>query len=76
MTNGATIVSTTLPTIIGMGVVSETTKTMFGKRGRGSQSRMKQKHSNTVMVGNRVYKLHTGDRGGRYYVRKGRKIYV
>ena len=76
MSNGATIVSTTLPTIIGMGVVSETTKTMFGKRGSRSRSRARQKHGDTIMVGNRVYKLHTGDRGGKYYVRKGRKIYV
>ena len=76
MANGATIVSTTLPTIIGMHVVSETTKTMFGKRGRRSQSKVRQKHGNTVMVGNRAYKLHRGERGGRYYIRKGRKVYV
>lgn len=76
MSNGATIVSTTLPTIIGMGVVSETTKTMFGKRGRRGKSKTKQRHGNTVMVGNRVYKLHYGNRGGRYYVRKGRRVYV
>ncbi len=76
MSNGSTIVSTTLPTIIGMGVVSETTRTMFGKRGSRSRSKARQKQGNTVMVGNRVYKLHTGDRGGRYYVRKGKKVYI
>jgi len=75
MSNGATIVSTTLPTIIGMGVVSETTKTMFGKR-KPSRGRAQHRQVNTIAVGNRVYKLHRGERGGRYYVRKGRKIYV
>ena len=70
------IMTTTLPTIIGAGVVAETTRIMFDKHGRRVKRKAKQKHGNTVMVGNRVYKLHTGDRGGRYYVRKGRKIYV
>ena len=76
MSNGATIVSTTLPTIIGMHVVSESTKTLFGKRGSHNRSRVRQKHGNTIAVGNRVYKFHTGNRGGRYYIRKGRRIYV
>ena len=70
------IMTTTLPTIVGMGVVSETTRVMFDKHGRRIRSKTRQKHGNTVMVGNRVYKLRTGDRGGRYYVRKGRRIYV
>ena len=70
------IMTQTLPTIVGMGVVSKSTETMFGKGRRRSKSKLRQKHGNTVMVGNRVYKLHSGDRGGRYYVRKGRKIYV
>ena len=73
---GALLMSTTLPTVIGMGVVSETTKTMFDKHGKRIRSKSRQKQGNTVMVGNRVYKLHRGERGGRYYVRKGRKIYV
>lgn len=66
----------TLPTIIGAHVVSESTKTLFGKRGSCSRHRSGQKHGGTVMVGNRVYKLYTGNHGGRFYVRKGRKIYV
>ena len=38
---GALLMGTTLPTIIGMGVVSKTTETMFGKgeRGRARASR-------------------------------------
>lgn len=30
-----TLMTSTLPTIVGMGVVAETTKTMFGKRSSG-----------------------------------------
>jgi len=73
---GAALISTTVPTLVGMHVVSKSTETLFGRRGRRSQSKARQKHGATVMVGNRVYKLHSGERGGRYYVRKGRKIYV
>lgn len=73
----ATVLMTqTLPTLVGMHIASETTKTMFGRRGSRSRSRARQKHGDTIAVGNRVYKLHYGDRGGRYYVRKGRRIYV
>ena len=70
------LMTQTLPTIVGAHVVSRSTETMFGRRGKRSRRKANQKHSNTVMVGNRVYKLHYGERGGRYYVRKGRKIYV
>ncbi len=70
------LVSQTLPTLVGMHVVSKSTETLFGRRGSHSQCRARQKHSDTIIVGNRVYKLHYGERGGRYYVRKGRKIYV
>ena len=73
---GAFLMGSTLPTVIGMGVVSETTRVMFDKKGRRIRSKSKQKQGDTVIVGNRLYKLHTGDRGGRYYTRKGRKIYV
>ena len=36
-----TLMTHTLPTIIGMGVVSETTKTMFGKDGKRKTTRKK-----------------------------------
>lgn len=56
MTTGGTIISTTLPTIVGMHVVSETTKTMFGRRGSRSRARAHAKSrsrpkSATVIVG-------------------------
>lgn len=69
------LMSETLPTLVGMHVVSESTKTMFGKR-RPSRGRTQHRRVATIAVGNRVYKLHYGERGGRYYVRRGRRIYV
>lgn len=63
MSNGTTILSTTLPTIIGMGVVSKTTDTMFAKKGI--------KHGK-----GKTFKIYQGKRGGKYVVRRGRKIYL
>ncbi len=60
------IMTTTLPTIVGMGVVSETTRVMFDKRGRRIKGRSK----------GRAVKVYRGSRGGRYVIRKGRKIYI
>jgi len=72
MATGATIMSTTLPTVIGMGVVSKTTDTMFGKRGRRrTTTRTTRARS---QVGSR--RVHIGRRGGRYIVKKGRRIYI
>lgn len=68
MATGATIMSTTLPTVVGMGVVSKTTETMFGKRGRRIKGKSKPK--------GRTVKVHKGPRGGRYILKNGRKIYV
>jgi len=59
---GASLLSTTLPTVVGMGVVAQTTQTMFGKKGRKG----KQKK----------FKIYQGKRGGRYIIKKGRKIYI
>ncbi len=67
---GALILSTTLPTVIGMGVVAETTRVMFDKR-TGKKR--------TVRVRKRVtknFKVYQGSRGGRYILRKGRRIYI
>jgi len=43
------LLTTTLPTIIGAGVVSQATTTMFGKGGRGGK-RGKGKHGATVVA--------------------------
>jgi hypothetical protein len=69
------LMSETLPALVGMHVVSESTKTMFGKR-RPSRGRTQHRRADTVTVGNRVYKLYRGERGGKYYVRKGKKVYA
>lgn len=76
MTTSGVLMTETLPTLVGMHVVSKSTETVFGKRGGRSRSKSRQKRGNTIAVGNRVYKLYHGERGGRYYVRKGRKIYI
>jgi len=70
MTTGATIMSTTLPTVIGMGVVSKTTDTMFGKKGRRGAATRRAKSQ----VGSR--RIHIGKRGGRFIMKKGRRIYI
>ena len=62
------LLTQTLPTVIGMGVVSRTTDTMFGRRGRRSKSRV------VVKLGGRS--VHTGKRGGKYLIKKGRRIYI
>ena len=63
---GALLMSTTLPTIIGMSVVSETTKVLFDKRtGKRKTVRVRQR-----------FKVHQGKRGGKYIMKKGRRVYV
>jgi len=62
------IMTQTLPTIIGAGVVSRTTETLFDKHGRRIKSKGKS--------GGRAVKVHKGPRGGKYVIRKGRKVYI
>jgi len=68
MTTGATILSTTLPTVVGMGVISKTTDTMFGKSKRRKAAGTKAQADGRI--------IHTGKRGGKYIVRKGRRVYI
>ena len=44
------IITSTLPTIIGMGVVSQATDTMFGKGGRRGKSGGRSRHGATVVA--------------------------
>lgn len=62
-----TIMTTTLPTVVGMGVVSKTTETMFGRGRRRAADRRPRKTK---------FKIYQGKRGGKYILRKGRKIYI
>lgn len=75
MTGANTLMTTTLPTIVGAHVVSSATETMFGKNGRRRMStRTGRTESSKSRVGSR--KVYTGKRGGRYIMRKGRRIYI
>jgi len=70
MANGTTLMTTTLPTIVGAHVVSSATETMFGKGKRRATSRRGAKSR----VSGRV--VHQGKRGGKYLIKKGRKVYI
>ena len=74
MAGADTIMTTTLPTIIGMGVVSKSTDTMFGKGKRGTSQRTTRTARTKTKVG--VRKVHTGKRGGKYVMKKGRRVYI
>jgi hypothetical protein len=69
MANGTTLMTTTLPTIVGAHVVSSATETMFGKGKRRATSRRAKPR-----VGGRV--VHQGKRGGKYIMKKGRRVYI
>jgi len=66
----STIISHTLPAVVGMGVVAHATDTMFGRRKSKPPKRKK------VKAKGRGPKIHKGPRGGKYIIRKGRKVYV
>jgi len=69
------LMTTTLPTIIGMGVVSKSTETMFGKNGRRrATTRATRTTRAKSQLGSR--EVHTGRRGGKYIMKKGRRIYI
>ncbi len=63
---GALLMSTTLPTIIGMGVVAETTRIMFDKK-TGKRKIVKVR---------KQFKVHQGKRGGKYIMKNGRRVYI
>lgn len=74
MSNGTTLMTTTLPTLVGMHVVSKSTETLFGKGKRRTTTRSTRTSRVKSQVGSR--KVHTGKRGGKYIMKKGRKIYI
>lgn len=66
--SGATVIMTeTLPTVVGMATVTRVTETTLGRGGR----RVGKKSKSVKRV-----KIYQGKRGGRYILRKGRKIYI
>jgi len=64
------LMGTTLPSIVGMGVVSKSTETLFGKGRRRATTTRRAKSQ----AGSR--KVHTGKRGGKCIMKKGRRIYI
>ena len=62
MSNG--MITSTLPTIIGMGVVSKTAEVALTPRGRRAAAKR------------RLPKIYRGPRGGRYILKRGRKVYI
>jgi len=66
------LMTNTLPTIIGMGVVSQTTQTMFGKNGRQRATTRTAKSGK----GKSTFKIYQGKRGGKYIMKKGRRVYI
>jgi len=68
------LMTTTLPTIIGMGVVSKSTDTLFGKGRRRATTRTTRTGRAKSQLGGKA--IHTGKRGGKYIMKKGRRIYI
>ena len=66
MSNG--IITSTLPTIVGMGVVSRTAEVALTPRGRRAAAKRRAK--------GRLPKIYRGPRGGRYIIKRGRKVYI
>jgi len=66
MANG--IITNTLPTVVSMGVVARTAEIALTRRGRRAAVKHRTK-------GKRP-KIHKGPRGGRYIIKRGRKVYI
>jgi len=69
------IITQTLPTLVSMGVVSRAVDTTMGRRGavrRGRRASLRGKK----VKGRPGPKIHKGSRGGRYIMKKGRRVYI
>jgi len=62
------LMSETLPTLVGMGVVSKTAEVALTPRGRRAAAKRRAK--------GRLPKIYRGPRGGRYIIKRGRKVYI
>ena len=70
MAGADVIMSQTLPTVVSMGVTSRAIDTTMGRQGRRRTATRAAKSK----VGNRA--VHIGKRGGKYIMKKGRRIYI
>lgn len=62
------IITHTVPTLVGMGVVAQVADRALGRRRSKSTPKKRSK--------SREPKIHKGSRGGKYIMRKGRKVYI
>ncbi len=62
------IITGTVPTLVGMGVVAQVAERALGRRGSKSTPKKGSK--------GRKPKIYKGSRGGRYILRKGRRVYI
>ena len=66
MANG--IITNTLPTVVSMGIVGRTAEVALTPRGRRAAAKRRAK--------GRLPKIYRGPRGGRYIIKRGRRIYI
>ena len=70
------LMSQTLPTIVGAAVVSRAVDTTFGRKERQvrrAKPRARAKPATKTIKGRKVY---VGSRGGKYILRKGKRVYI
>ena len=72
MTTSGVLMTETLPTLVGMHVVSKATDTMFSKKGRRRAATRTGRAKS--QLGSR--RVHTGKCGGKYIMKKGRRVYI
>lgn len=66
----STLITGTLPTVVGMGVVGRVAETALGRH------RSKPSKGGETKPKSRKPKVYKGSRGGKYIMRKGRRVYV
>ena len=62
------LMTETLPTLVSMGIVSRTAEMALTPRGRRAMAKHRKKSKRP--------EVHKGSRGGRYIIRKGRRVYI
>lgn len=62
------LMTETLPTLVGMGIVGRTAEMALTPRG-GRAAAKRRKASKRP-------KIHKGSRGGRYIIKRGRRVYI
>jgi hypothetical protein len=66
------LMSQTLPTLVSMGIVSRTAEIALTPRGRRAVAKYRGKSKGK----SKRPLIHKGSRGGRYIIRRGRRVYI